>query len=243
MMRRIISVALAVIAGATFHSAQAQQLTNRIDTLSYSYGVAQSQGLVRFLKQFSQDVFGNDSTQSLNMDLFMDGFNRGVKGEQGAISVEKANELVPVLIQAIKEETTMRLYGANKTAGEKFLAENAKKKGVKTLESGVQYKVLTEGKGAVPTSTQKVKVNYEGRTLDGNVFDSSYKRGKPTDFRCDQVIKGWTEALTHMPVGSTWEVYIPQQLAYGERGAGNDIKPFSMLIFKIELLEIVESQK
>jgi FKBP-type peptidyl-prolyl cis-trans isomerase FklB len=107
----------------------------------------------------------------------------------------------------------------------------------------VQYKVLTAGKGAIPTASQKVKVNYEGRTVDGTVFDSSYKRGKPTDFRCDQVIKGWTDALTHMPVGSTWEVYIPQQLAYGERGAGNDIKPFSMLIFKIELLEIVDDKK
>ena len=166
-----------------------------------------------------------------------------MKGEQGAVSVEKANELVPVIIKAIQEETALRLYGANKEAGEKFLAANAKKKGVKTLESGVQYKVLTAGKGAIPTASQKVKVNYEGRTVDGTVFDSSYKRGKPTDFRCDQVIKGWTDALTHMPVGSTWEVYIPQQLAYGERGAGNDIKPFSMLIFKIELLEIVDDKK
>ncbi len=243
MKQRIILVALALFAGATFHSVKAQQLQNRIDTLSYSFGLVQSQGLSRFLQQFNKEVFGSDSTQHLNMDLFLDGFVRGVKGEQGAVSVEKANELVPVIIKAIQEETALRLYGANKEAGEKFLAANAKKKGVKTLESGVQYKVLTAGKGAIPTASQKVKVNYEGRTVDGTVFDSSYKRGKPTDFRCDQVIKGWTDALTHMPVGSTWEVYIPQQLAYGERGAGNDIKPFSMLIFKIELLEIVDDKK
>ena len=134
----------------------------------------------------------------------------------------------------------MKLYGDIKVAGEKFLAENAKKQDVKVLESGVQYKILKAGTGPVPTASQKVKVHYEGRTLDGNVFDSSYKRGEPTDFRCNQVIKGWTEALTHMPVGSTWEVYIPYHLAYGERGAGDDIKPFSMLIFKIELLEIIE---
>lgn len=85
-----------------------------------------------------------------------------------------------------------------------------------------------------------MKVHYEGRTLDGKIFDSSYKRGEPTEFRCNQVIKGWTEALTLMPVGSVWEVYIPQELAYGERQAGDDIKPFSMLIFKIELLDIVK---
>lgn len=240
MKYRFFIVALALIAGATFHSAKAQQLENRIDTLSYSFGLAQSQGLVRFLQQFSHEVFGNDSTQSLNMDLFLDGFNRGVKGEQGVLSLDEANNLVPVLIKAIQEETSMRLYGANKEAGEKFLVENAKKKDVKTLESGVQYLVVKEGNGPIPTANQKVKVNYEGRTLDGTVFDSSYKRGQPTEFRCDQVIKGWTDALTHMAVGSTWEVYIPQQLAYGERQAGNDIKPFSMLIFKIELLEIVE---
>ncbi len=238
-MRRFIFVALAVIAGATFHSASAQQLQNRIDTLSYSFGVVQSQGLVRFLQGFDKEVFGNDSTQHLNMDIFLRGFVNGVKGEKGAISVEQANEIVPTLIKAIQAETMMRLYGANKAAGEKFLADNAKKKGIKKLECGVQYKVLQEGKGVLPTASQKVKVNYEGRLLDGTVFDSSYKRGKPTEFRCDQVIKGWTEALTHMPVGSTWEIYVPQELAYGERPAGNEIKPFSMLIFKIELLEIV----
>ena len=120
------------------------------------------------------------------------------------------------------------------------MKESAKKKGVFTTASGLQYRIITKGKGSIPTATQKVKVHYEGRTLDGKVFDSSYKRGEPTEFRCNQVIKGWTEALTLMPVGSVWEVYIPQELAYGERQAGDDIKPFSMLIFKIELLDIVK---
>ena len=109
---------------------------------------------------------------------------------------------------------------------------------MKTLESGVQYKVIKEGTGVIPKDTSRVKVHYEGRTLDGKVFDSSYKRGQPTDFRANQVIKGWTEALVHMPAGSIWEVYIPQELAYGERQQGADIKPFSMLIFKIELIEV-----
>jgi FKBP-type peptidyl-prolyl cis-trans isomerase FklB len=127
---------------------------------------------------------------------------------------------------------------AAKAEGEKFLAENAKKEGVKVLPSGVQYKVIKEGTGAMPKDTSLVKVHYEGKTIDGKVFDSSYKRNEPADFRANQVIKGWTDALVHMPAGSIWEVYIPQDLAYGERQQGTDIKPFSTLIFKIELIEV-----
>jgi FKBP-type peptidyl-prolyl cis-trans isomerase FklB len=140
-------------------------------------------------------------------------------------------------MQAIKKKNMEKQYGSNKTAGEKFLAANKKKPGVKTLPSGLQYRVIKEGKGAMPKDTSLVKVHYEGRTIDGKVFDSSYKRNEPTEMRVNQVIKGFTEALVHMPVGSAWEVYIPQELAYGEREAG-DIKPFSTLIFKIELLEV-----
>ena len=132
----------------------------------------------------------------------------------------------------------MKEFGPNKKAGEDFLAKNAKAEGVQVLPCGVQYKVLKEGTGAVPADTSIVKVQYEGKTLEGNVFDSSYKRGEPAKFRVDQVIKGWTEALKQMPAGSTWEIYVPQELAYGERQQGADIKPFSMLIFKIELLEV-----
>ena len=131
----------------------------------------------------------------------------------------------------------MKQYGPNKEAGEKFLAENKTKPGVVTLPSGVQYKVIKEGTGAMPKDTSLVKVHYEGKTLEGKVFDSSYKRGEPIKLRANQVIKGWTEALVHMPAGSVWEVYIPQNMAYGENGQG-DIKPFSMLIFKIELVEV-----
>ena len=200
--------------------------------------MAQSQGLNRYLDKFNSEVLGNDSTDSLNIDLFLQGFNAGVKGEKGLMSADEANAIVQRLISVYQEQTQMRKYGAIKQAGEDFLKENAKKKDVKTLESGVQYKVLKAGTGPIPTATQKVKVHYEGRTVDGKEFDSSYKRGNPTSFNCNQVIKGWTEALTHMPVGSIWEVYIPYKLAYGERGAGDDIKPYSMLIFKIELLGI-----
>lgn len=241
MRLRNIMVALALVAGASFHPADAQQLKSRVDSLNYSFGMVQSQGLMRFLDQFRQEVFGNDSTntEGLNVELFMQGFNDGMVHKTDVMTVETANRVLPELINIVKAETTLRQYGYNKEAGEKFLAENAKKKGVKVLPSGVQYKILTKGTGPVPADTCRVKVHYEGHTIDGKEFDSSYKRGKPAEFGCKQVIKGWTEALTHMPVGSVWEVYIPQELAYGEHKQGNDILPFSMLIFKIELLEIV----
>jgi hypothetical protein len=129
-------------------------------------------------------------------------------------------------------------WGKEYASFSKPLCENnAKAEGVTVLPSGVQYKVLKEGTGAMPKDTSRVKVHYEGRTLEGKVFDSSYKRGEPINLRCNQTIKGWTDAMVHMPAGSVWEVYIPQDLAYGEREQG-DIKPFSCLIFKIELLEV-----
>ena len=130
-----------------------------------------------------------------------------------------------------------KLYGPNRDAGRKFLAENAKKEGVVVMPSGLQYKVLVQGTGDIPQKTEKVKVNYEGRLIDGKVFDSSYKRGEPTEFRPDQVIKGWTEALTMMPVGSKWQLYIPYELAYGERDMG-EIKPYSALVFDVEMISI-----
>ena len=139
--------------------------------------------------------------------------------------------------KAIREE---KLYGANRDAGRKFLEDNAKQPDVVTLPSGLQYKVLVKGEGEVPQSSDKVRVHYEGRLLDGTVFDSSYKREEPSEFTPTQVIPGWTEALTMMPVGSKWQLYIPYELAYGERGAGDDIKPYSMLIFDVELLDIVK---
>lgn len=287
-MRRIILVALTLMVGATFNSVKAQQLNTRIDSLSYFVGMAQTQGLLDYLKNrqhmdidcmddfiqglreafasssdhhkaayfmgtqigqqianqmlpgINKEIYGNDSTKSISTDLFLSGFISGTNGRGGLVTVKEANEKAQTLMKEVKTEQALLKYGDNKKAGENFLKTNAKKKDVKTLSCGVQYKVLKEGKGALPTSSQKVKVNYEGRTVDGHVFDSSYQRGQPTEFRCNQVIKGWTEALTHMPLGSEWEVYIPYELAYGENGAGNDIKPFSMLIFKIELLEIID---
>ena len=191
----------------------------------------------RMIKSINFEVYGNDSTKTISLKNFMAGFISGTTGKKALMTADSAQNVAQRLIQSIKAKELEKTYGDNKVAGEKFLAENAKKEGVKTLPSGVQYKVLKEGTGAIPADTSLVKVNYEGRLINDSIFDSSYKRGEPTTFRANQVIKGWTEALCHMPAGSVWEVYIPQDLAYGEREQ-NVIKPFSALIFKIELLEV-----
>ena len=191
----------------------------------------------RMVKGINHEIFGDDSTKTISLKNFMAGFVSGTTGKGGLMTVDSAQQVAQTMMQAIKAKELEKTYGPNKEAGEKFLAENAKKEGVKTLPSGVQYKVIKEGNGAIPADTSLVKVHYEGKTIEGKVFDSSYKRGEPINLRCNQTIKGWTDAMVHMPAGSVWEVYIPQDLAYGEREQG-DIKPFSMLIFKIELLEV-----
>ena len=192
----------------------------------------------QMVKSINFQLFGDDSTKSVSLKNLMAGFVSGTTGKGALMTPDSARQVAQEMMRQIKAKSLMKEFGPNKEAGEKFLAENAKKEGVKTLPSGVQYKVLKEGNGAVPADTSVVKVHYEGRTIEGNVFDSSYKRGEPTKFRVDQVIKGWTDALKQMPAGSTWEIYVPQELAYGERQQGSDIKPFSMLIFKIELIDV-----
>ena len=193
----------------------------------------------QMVKGINHEVFGDDSTKTISLKNFMAGFVSGTTGKKGLMTVEQAAQVAQAKMMAIKAKNMEKEYGPNKVAGEKFLAANKKKPGVVTLPSGVQYKVIKEGNGPMPKDTSMVKVQYEGKTIDGKVFDSSYKRGEPVSLRANQVIKGWTEALVHMPVGSVWEVYIPQQLAYGEREQGQ-IKPFSVLIFKIELVSLGE---
>ena len=191
----------------------------------------------QMVKGINHEVFGEDSTKTISLKNFMAGFITGTTGKKGLMTVEQAAQVAQAKMMAIKAKNMEKEYGPNKAAGEKFLAANKKKPGVVTLPSGVQYKVIKEGNGPMPKDTSMVKVNYEGKTIDGKVFDSSFKRGQAVDLRANQVIKGWTEALVHMPAGSVWEVYIPQQLAYGEREQGQ-IKPFSVLIFKIELISV-----
>ena len=191
----------------------------------------------QMVKGINHELFGNDSTKTVSLKNLLAGFISGTAGKNGLMTFEQAGVLAQKKMEAIKSESLMAQYGKNKEAGEKFLAENAKKEGVKTLKGGVQYKVIKEGTGDIPKDTSNVKVNYEGKTIDGTVFDSSYERKAPVTLRANQVIKGWTEVLTHMPVGSVWEVYIPQDQAYGTRQQSK-IDPFSVLIFKIELLGI-----
>ena len=258
-------------------------LKSDVDTLSYVFGMARTQGLKEYLSQtgvdttymadfikglnegansgddkkkaayyagiqigqqianqwvsgMNHELFGEDSVKTISLKNLMAGFISGIKGN-GLMTVDSAQTVAQMMMQSIKAKELEKTFGGNKEAGEKFLAANKTKEGVKTLPSGVQYKVIKEGNGPIPADTSLVKVHYEGKTVEGKVFDSSYERGEPVNLRCNQTIKGWTDAMVHMPAGSTWEVYIPQDLAYGEREQG-DIKPFSALIFKIELLEV-----
>lgn len=283
-----VSIFMAIAAAASLASCTAQapkaNLKTDIDSLSYSIGMAQTQGLKGYLtgrldvdtaymaefikglneganktskkdiaymaglqigqqisnqmmKGINQELFAGDSTKTISKDNFMAGFIAGTLEKGGVMTMEAAQEYTRTAMETIKAKAMEEKYADNKAAGEKFLAENKTKEGVKTTESGLQYKVITEGKGEIPADTCKVKVNYKGTLIDGTEFDSSYKRNEPATFRANQVIKGWTEALTMMPVGSKWELYIPQELAYGSRESGQ-IKPFSTLIFEVELVGI-----
>ena len=249
-MKKLSIVAVMAIAAAGFtacgNSTPKASLKTDVDTMSYAIGMAQTQGLKEYL-------VGSLDVDTAYMAEFIKGLQEGANAGDNKkkaayyagiqIGQQIANRMIKGINHEVfgddstKAKEMSKTYGPNKEAGEKFLAANAKKAGVKTLPSGVQYKVIKEGTGAIPADTSLVKVHYEGRLINDTIFDSSYKRGEPTTFRANQVIKGWTEALTHMPAGSVWEVYIPQELAYGERAQRN-IDPFSALIFKIELLEV-----
>ena len=166
-----------------------------------------------------------------NYDMIKQGFINGLYNYTEQMDAQAANEYVQTVLNNKK-------YGETKAAGEQFLQENALREEVKVTESGLQYEVLVQGKGPKPTAEQTVKVHYEGTLVDGTVFDSSYQRGEPIEFPLNGVIKGWTEGLQLMPVGSKYKLYIPYELGYGERGAGQSIPPYAALIFTVELLEI-----
>ena len=197
-----------------------------MDKLSYALGLS-----------FGQSLRQN-RIQGIDYESFAKGVEAMCEGKMPEISVQEAQKLLDAYSSEI--ESKQQAAGKEqKSAGEKFLAENAKKAGVITTASGLQYEILKEGRGQKPTATDKVKVHYHGTLLDGTVFDSSVKRNTPASFGVNQVIKGWVEALQLMPVGSKWKLYIPQELAYGAHGAGETIRPYSALIFEVELLEIL----
>lgn len=191
------------------------------------------------LKEQSEKGLMGDSTLKVDMDLIKQGLINGLKGSKVTMTAEEAQMYVNNTMQRLQQEKMAKQYGGNKTAGEAFLASNKAKAGVTTTTSGLQYEVITKGTGALPTDTSTVKVHYHGTLIDGTVFDSSVDRGEPATFGVNQVIKGWTEALKLMPVGSKYKLYIPQELAYGPADQGK-IKPYSALIFEVELLEIVK---
>ena len=181
----------------------------------------------------------DDSVDVLNHEQFIKGFQNGILPVDTTFSMDSAQSLVQKQMAYYHKVKMEKKYGANRVAGEQFLKLNAKQDSVQTTASGLQYKVITMGTGEKPQKTDRVKVDYEGRLIDGTVFDSSYKRGKPATFPVGQVIAGWTEVLCMMPVGSKWEVYVPQELGYGDREQ-QKIPPFSCLVFTVELHEIVK---
>lgn len=191
------------------------------------------------MKKIDRQLSDNDTTAVLDRESFLQGFRSAVNGAETLIPMDSAMTVIKKQTDWYENRNMMAKYGEWKVQNEQYLADNAKGKDIKTTASGLQYRILTQGEGEVPTASQRVKVNYEGKLIDETVFDSSYKRNQPATFGCNQVIKGWTEALTMMPVGSKWELYIPQELAYGTRETGK-IKPYSTLIFTVELLEIVK---
>ena len=178
------------------------------------------------------------------MKNFMAGFVAGTTGKKGIMTMEQAQQIAQTKMAAVKAKNMEKQYGPNKTAGEKFLAENKLRPEVVTLPNGLQYRIITLGTGPKPDIDDRVNVIYEGRTIDGKVFDATSRHNTAHDtFGVKGLIQGWREALMLMPSGSKWEIYIPQELAYGERGAGRDIAPYSALIFTLELQSIVERPK
>jgi FKBP-type peptidyl-prolyl cis-trans isomerase FklB len=179
----------------------------------------------------------------IDPDTLAKGVKDGFRGSKMLLTDQEMREAIGGVQQqmAAKQAERMRELGAkNKQAGAAFLAENSKKQGVKVLPNGLQYKVIKEGTGKTPKADDTVTVNYRGTLIDGTEFDSSYKRGEPATFPVKGVIKGWTEALQLMKVGSKWQLFIPPELAYGEQGAGRVIGPNATLIFEVELLGIKE---
>jgi FKBP-type peptidyl-prolyl cis-trans isomerase FklB len=226
MTKYVALMGLVVLAGSGF--AADPELKTQQDKVSYSIGM---------------NIGSNFKKQGIevNADVMMKGIKDGMDGTKPLIDETEMREVMTAFQKEMMAKTESRNKVAgekNKKDGETFLAENKKKEGVKTTASGLQYRVIKEGTGEMPKATDTVVTNYKGTLIDGTEFDSSYKRGEPATFPVTGVIKGWTEALQLMKVGSKWQLFIPSELAYGEKGAGRDIGPNATLIFEIELVSI-----
>lgn len=198
----------------------------QMDKLSYALGLS-----------FGQNLRQNN-IKGIDYSSFAQGIESMCEGKEPALDIKEAQDLLNEYFTAQQAEASKK-FEAVKKEGEDFLAENAKKDGIKVTESGLQYEVITEAIGQKPVEADQVKVHYHGQLIDGTVFDSSVNRGEPATFGVNQVIAGWVEGLQLMPVGSKWRLFIPYTLAYGEQGAGQAIPPFAALIFEVELLEIL----
>ncbi|MDO7174126.1 FKBP-type peptidyl-prolyl cis-trans isomerase [Mariniflexile sp. AS56] len=232
---KIIKFLGVVLSASILSSCGGQGVSNRalkteLDSVSYAIGM----DVARNVKA---------SVSEIDSELFIQGYMNALDSTNILIKEEDGQQVLTAYFQkkqAEKMKEQQEEAEKGKSVGVDFLEANKSKEGVKVTESGLQYKVLKEGKGPKPTADSKVKVHYHGTLVDGTVFDSSVDRGEPTEFGVGQVITGWTEGLQLMSVGSKYQFFIPQELGYGARQAGEKIKPFSALIFEVELLEIVE---
>jgi FKBP-type peptidyl-prolyl cis-trans isomerase len=234
-MKKIVVVMVAVflMAGSTIAAEKAIELKTEDQKLSYAMG----QDLGAYFKSLGENF---------DLTVLYRGISDAYTGKDPLMTIEEAAEVQQKFAtrqQQQQVKKTVEMVKKNRDAAEKFLAENKKKDGVKVTESGLQYKVVKEGIGKKPVASDMVKVHYKGTLLDGTEFDSSYKRDEPAVFQVGQVISGWQEALQLMPVGSTYDLYLAPDLAYGDRGAPPVIEPGSMLIFQVELIEIPEKEK
>lgn len=233
-MKVIAGVVLGVLLLAyPVYSEDQSPLKDQKDKVSYAIGV----DIANTLKRQSIEV---------NKEVFMKGLNDALSGGKIMMTDQEMRETLAAFSKEMmtkQAEAAKKLGEKNKLEGEAFLAENKKKEGVKTLPSGLQYKVITEGTGKTPAANDTVTVNYRGTFIDGKEFDSSYKRGQPATFPVKGVIPGWTEALQLMKEGAKWQLVVPSNLAYGDKGAGGLIGPNATLIFDVELISVKESEK
>ena len=227
-MKHLITIILSItfLLGVCYAD-EKLELKDQKDKESYSLGY-----------QFGQNL----KTQGvdINIDVYTSGIKDALGGKEPKMSREEIRATITGLqqrLQAARQKELKEMAAKNVEEGKKFLAENQKKGGIKTLPSGLQYKIIAEGSGKMPKAEDTVTVNYKGTLIDGTEFDSSYKRGEPATFKVNGVIKGWTEALQLMKEGSKWQLFIPSELGYGERGQGR-IPPNSTLIFEVELISI-----
>jgi len=225
-MQKFASVVCAVaLTGVTMSGTASEKVELKTDQEKNGYSVGYDIGR---------------SLQRQLTDVDAESMARGLKDAMGGVAPALPDQEIQQRFATVRQESAKKIVEKNKKDGEAFLAKNKGEKGVKTTASGLQYKVITAGKGKQPTAEDTVTVNYRGTLIDGTEFDSSYKRNQPATFPVKGVIPGWTEALPLMKEGSKWMLYIPANLAYGERGAGNMIGPNSTLVFEVELLSIAK---